>query len=547
MRTPICTFFIIFNVFGQPAGAIPTQGTELLISGPSPHVVTVAKEIQKAGGNVVDVAVGAALTLAVTSPYFAALGGGGFALVKVNGQVDVLDFREVAPKATHKDFYVGQEAETSIYGGKAVGVPGVPAGLWALHEKYGKLSWSKLFYYPMKLASEGFRVSGEWVQKTDSMKPKFNPSGRRIFFKENGENFRPGELLKQPKLATALRRFKSEKAKGFYEGQIAEDIVQAVMDAGGVISAQDLKTYKVRWLKPLTTQYEGYRFYLMPPPSSGGLVIQTALDLTNRVKLRSKPFLSADELHLLGEVLNRSFRGRVLLGDPDFFKNPLEQLTADNYLREMAKSIRLSRVVTLPPHNGFKEPNETTHFSVLDKNGNAVAFTVTLNGNYGSGVVSDRYGIALNNEMDDFTTQPGKANLYGLIQGKGNLVEAGKRPLSSMSPTLVEKDGKIVMSIGAPGGPRIISSVFQVIYRFIVNNLDIDQAIQAPRVHNQFDPAVLYVDEKRFSPDLIKLLEKRGHKVEPSWMGRVYAVTLDHDGVLSGAFDQRGEGAVGGY
>jgi gamma-glutamyltranspeptidase/glutathione hydrolase len=248
---------------------------------------------------------------------------------------------------------------------------------------------------------------------------------------------------------------------GFYEGPIAKDIVDTVSALGGKITIEDFKNYKVRWLEPLVTGYEGHKIYLMPPPSSGGVVILSALNMIEKLDVKSKALLSADEFHLLAEIEARAFRGRALLGDPEFHKNPLKLLTSETYLEEMRKSVNLRKTVALKPlmPGEIKESSETTHFSVMDAEGHAIALTVTLNGGYGSAVVSEKYGIALNNEMDDFTTKPNEPNMYGLIQGPGNYVEAGKRPLSSMSPTLVEKNGKIVMSLGAPGGPRIITGV----------------------------------------------------------------------------------------
>ncbi len=529
--------------------AISTEGSKMMISGPSPYAIRIGRDIAKRGGNVVDVAVGVGLTLAVTSPYYAALGGGGFALIKLGKEVEVLDFREVAPGLTGKDFYLEKAKDASLKGGTAVGVPGFPAGLWALHQKYGKLKWSQLFPAPMRLARGGFDVSGEWAQKTSSTKDKFDAGGKKHFFKADGTSYKPGETLKQPELYRALALFQKQNLRGFYSGPVADDLVAAVKASGGVLSHEDLKNYKVRWLKPLEVEFNKHKIYLMPPPSSGGLVLATALTLSEKMKLSETPPLSTNELHLMSEILSRSFRGRALLGDPDFAKNPIEFLLSEKYLTELAQSIDRKKAKSLSPLNEkkFVEKPETTHYSILDKDGNAVSLTVTLNENYGSGVVSPRYGIALNNEMDDFTTRPNEPNTYGLIQGQANLVEPGKRPLSSMSPTLVEKDGKIIMALGAPGGPRIITGVYHALYRSLISGWDMDQAIQAPRVHHQFLPNKVYVDKDRFSPEIIEGLKKRGHDVETGWQGKVYGVRLNANGILEAAFDSRGEGAAGGY
>lgn len=546
----ILSLVLAFSTTLSPSAfAIPAEGSKMMIAAPSPYAVEVGKKIIEQGGNVIDVAVAVGLTLAVTSPYFAALGGGGFALVKMNDKVDVLDFRETAPAKTNPNYYMKKAKDASITGGAAVGVPGFPAGLWALHKKYGKLRWSKLFAEPLKLANKGFNVSGDWVSHTKRASKRFNKAGFKHFMRKPDKHYRPGELLQQKGLTKALKEFKRKKTKGFYEGFVAKDIVQTVQETGGDMTLEDMKNYKVRWLQPLTTDYLGHKIYLMPPPSSGGVVIKSAFEMMKKLKVHEQKPLSVNELHLLGEVLKRSFRGRAALGDPDFHKNPMDFLLSENYLTKMAKGVSQKKAKKLKPLTlkTTIESNETTHYSVMDSKGNAVSLTVTLNGNYGSAVVSNRFGIALNNEMDDFTTRPGEPNMFGLVQGEGNVVEPGKRPLSSMSPSLVEKDGKIVMAVGAPGGPRIISSTFQVMYRVLANGWDMDKAIQAPRVHHQFLPDTLYVDKDRFSPDVLDLLRKRGHKVEPSWHGRPKGVRINSEGNLEAAFDARGEGAAGGY
>lgn len=547
MKNLICLFTLLC---GLSVEAVPTQGHRILISAAHPLAVEAGRKVAERGGNVVDVAVTVALTLSVTSPSFSALGGGGFALTKLKGMPspEALDFREMAPAATSRDYYLKLAKDASITGGHAVGVPGKAAGLVALHKKYGKLRWASLFADPIRLARQGFPVSGEWSDETARDKDRFNPAGRKILFKTGGVAYKPGELLKQPGLARALEALRDRREKGFYEGEVAKDVVAAVAESGGKMTLQDLKNYKVRWLKPLQTEYEGYKIYLMPPPSSGGIVIMQALKLIEALDLKSKAALSVDELHLLAEIQARAFRGRALLGDPDFHKNPIDFLTSKTYLKELAESVKLKKAVALKPlaEDVSKESTQTTHFSVLDHEGNAVALTETLNGSYGSAVVTPRYGIALNNEMDDFTTRPGEPNMFGLIQGSGNEVAAGKRPLSSMSPTLVEKEGRIVMSVGAPGGPRIITAVLQVLYRTLSRKTDVDWAIQAPRVHHQFLPNQVTVDFNRLPPESVQGLKDRGHTVEEGWMGRVYLVRLRPDGILEAAFDSRGEGSAGG-
>jgi gamma-glutamyltranspeptidase/glutathione hydrolase len=545
----IGSFFLALSVVWTVTGrAIPAEGHKIMISAASPYAIEAGRKAAARGGNVVDVAVVVALTEAVTTPYYAALGGGGFALVKMNEVVDALDFRETAPAATGKDYYLKLDSKAAQTGGRAVGVPGIPAGLWALHQKYGKLKWTQLFEEPLSLASRGFAVSGEWVAKAKSEHDRFNRAGLVHLFRSADIAYKPGEILKQPWLTKALEELQRKNVKGFYEGAVAKDLVDTVHATGGAMTLDDLKKYKVRWLSPLTTEYEGNKIYLMPPPSSGGVLIFTGLHMLEKLGVKNKGALSADEYHLIGEIEARIFRGRVLLGDPDFNKNPVAYLTSDKYIEELVKSVKEEKATTLEAikPGDIKEGANTTHLSVMDNEGHAVAMTVTLNDNYGSAVVTEKYGIALNDEMDDFTTRPGEPNLYGLVQGEGNMVEPGKRPLSSMSPALVEKHGKVIMAVGSPGGPRIISGVLQVLYRILGRGVDPDTAIQTPRVHHQFVPDTLYVDRGRFAPEVVKSLRDRGHRVEESGMGKVFVVRLRDDGILEGAYDSRGEGAAGG-
>lgn len=545
------SFTTLLLLISMNAAAVPVEGHKIMISAPNAYAVEAGRKVAAKGGNVIDVAVAVGLTLAVTAPYYAALGGGGFALVKMTDTVEAFDFREVGPAKTHRDYYADLHESASRNGGHAVAVPGFPAGLYGLHQKFGKMKWKDLFAEPLKLAREGFAVSGEWVRETDEEKDHFNKSGLEKLFKKGGIGYKPGEILKQPALAKALEIFRDQNLKGFYEGAVAKDVVDSVANEGGVISLEDMKNYKMRSLAPLVTEYEGHKIYLMPPPSSGGVLIKTALKLIEKMGVKNKPALSAEEYHLLGEIESRVFRGRTLLGDPDFHKNPIDYLTSTKYIDQLKDSIKADKVTSLDPlpldSGAKKESEETTHFSVLDADGHAIALTVTLNGGYGSGVVTEKFGIAMNNEMDDFTTRPGKPNMYKLIQGPGNDVAGGKRPLSSMSPTLVEKAGRVIMSVGAPGGPRIITAVLQAIYRIIGRGVDTDLAVQLPRVHHQFMPNTLFVDRARFSPEVIDGLKAKGHQIAEGSQAKVYVVKARPDGVLEAAFDSRGEGAAGGF
>jgi len=542
-------FVLTTLCFSFSALAVPTEGHHLMIAAPSPRAVETGQKIIKAGGNVVDVAVAVELTLAVTSPYYASLGGGGFSLIRMKNEDPVaLDFREMAPALTNPDFYLNKKDTASTVGGTASGVPGIAAGLWAIHQKYGKLPWKKLFAEPIRLAEEGFPVSGDWVRITGEHQKNFNPAAQKFFFNK-GETYRPGDVLKQPQLAKALKLLRDQGSKGFYGGDVARDVVQTLKQSEGVVTLQDMQNYKVRWLKPLQRGFMGYTVYMMPPPSSSGVVTMGLMSLAEKLKLSQLAPTSTEEYHMLGEILKAGFRGRSLLGDPDFNQNPIDYLTGDEYIKSMADRISSRKPVTFTPlgeGDGKPEHKDTTNFTVMDADGNTVVMTVTLNGSWGSGVSTNKYGIAMNNEMDDFATQLNKPNQFGLIQGRANSVQAGKRPLSSMSPTIITKDGKTVMGVGGSGGPRIISSVFQVWYRVLVNKYDIDRALQVPRVHEQFLPDTLYLDDRRFSIDTQRNLDKMGHKTQMSWMGCVTGIVLDDKGWLEAGFDNRVEGGAGG-
>ena len=532
-------FLLCFPVF---CFAKPFEGTKFVISGPSPHSPMVAKTLFNQGGNILDMAVGSALALAVTHPYYVSLGCGGFALIKKDSFIEALDFRETAPYKMSSDFFQ-KESLSSREGGASVGVPGFVAGMWELHKKYGKLSWSKVIQPAILLAEKGFPVSGDWVEISKQAGKKFNVSGKKIFFKKE-KAYKPNEVWRQPKLAKALRLLQKQKAKAFYRGAIGKDVISSVRKNKGIFTEEDLKRYKVRWLKPVSIFFRGYQIYSMPLPSSGGLILSRALKLMEKQKLYKKELYSLEELHLFSEILSRAFRPRFLMGDPDFIKADAKDWLSNQSLEDINKSISLKKVHRLKP---LKESEETTHLSLLDLEGNAVSMTLTLNGYYGSHIVSEKYGIVLNNQMDDFTTFPDKANMFGLFQGKNNRIQGGKRPLSSMTPVIVEKNKRTVLVIGGAGGPKIISGVLQSLYRHLINKMDIEQALISPRLHHQFLPRKLYIEDKRFNPELILNLKMKGHDIRfERSMAQVFAVSRDKEGRLFSAHENRREGASGG-
>lgn len=514
------------------------------MSGPSPHLPNIVKTVYQSGGNVFDAATACALSLTVTHPYYVSLGSGGFALLKRKGQVEALDFREKAPKNMQPDFYV-TKGISSQTGGAAVGVPGFLAGLWSLHKKYGKLPWPRLVAPALQLAKKGFPISGNWSEITRKEKKKFNSVGQLIFSRKKS-SYLPGDTFKYPQMAKALKLVQKNPIKSFYKGPLGRDIVSTVAKNQGVMTEEDLKNYQVRWLKPVSISFRSYQIHSMPLPSSGGFILSRALKLIEKQKLHQKSLYSLEELHLLGEIMARAFRPRNLMGDPDNFESAIPDWLSEENLKELNRTLSLKRVYPLSP---LKEPVETTHISLMDHKGEAVAMTLTLNGFYGSGLTTGKYGIVLNNQMDDFTTIPGKMNMYEMIQGRKNQVKGGRTPLSSMTPVIGERKGKTVLSLGGAGGPMIINGVLQTLYRYIVGGLDIEQAIQAPRIHHQFFPRNLFVEEKRFSPDIILQLKMKGHKIHyRQHIGRVFGVAVDRkNGWLSAGHDTRREGFSGGY
>ena len=544
-KTIFKTSFVVYALavfLSFKLSAKPFEGTKFVISSPSPHSSTVAKAIFKQGGNIADMAVASAFALAVTHPYYVSLGAGGFALVKKDNVVKALDFRETAPYGLSFDFFE-KSGLSSQKGGASVGVPGFVAGLVELHKKHGRLSWPKLIRPALLLAEKGFPVSGDWLYFSNKSKKSFNPAGKKIFFKKRESSYKPNEIFKQTRLARALRRIKKSKGKAFYGGPLGRDIVETVRKQKGLLTEEDLKKYKVRWLEPVSVSFRGYRVYSMPLPSSGGIILSRALKLIEKQKLYKKQLYSWDEWHLLAEIMARAFLPRFLMGDPDFAPMPQEEWLSDKNLEKLSQSLSLKKVRRLSPP---EESKETTHISLMDSKGSAIAMTLTLNGAYGSRLVSEKYGIVLNNQIDDFTTLPGKANMFGLIQGKNNSIQGGKRPLSSMTPVIVEENKKTVMALGGAGGPTIITGVLQTIYRYLAHKMDLEQAIAAPRIHHQFLPAKLFVEDKRLTPELILELKMRGHKIQfKNYIAQIFAVAKKDDLLLS-AHENRREGASGG-
>ena len=516
-------------------------------------------DILKAGGNAVDAAVGIGFALAVALPNAGNLGGGGFMMVHdaKTGKSVALDFREVAPLKATRNMYLDDKGNVingkSLYTHYAVGVPGTVAGMEHALKKWGTMPLDKVIAPSIALAEKGFPVS-ETLAKILRQEQKNMgkwPATTEIFWKD-GAPLKRGDLLVQKDLAQSMRLIAQQGAKAFYEGAIAQKIAAEMAPHAGAVTLQDLREYKVAEREPVRGTYRGHEVVTMPPPSSGGTHLVQILNMLEQWPLAQWGQNSAQTLHHMAESSKLAYADRSeYLGDPDFVKIPLKGLTSKRYAESLAKTIDPNRARPAkeikPGQPQPYESDQTTHYSVVDKAGNAVAVTYTLNTNFGSGIVAKGTGILLNNEMDDFSAKPGVANAYGLVGGDANAVAAKKRPLSSMTPTLVLKDGKPTLVTGSPGGARIITTVLQT----VVNTIDFGnnpaEAAAAPRVHHQWTPDELRV-EKGLSPDTLALLKQRGHNiaVKPS-MGRTQSIQI-RNGMLYGYSDPRNpDGQTLGY
>ena len=509
----------------------------------------------KAGGNAIDAAVAVGFALAVTHPRAGNLGGGGFMLIRLaDGRATFLDFRERAPGSAHRDMYIGPDGEPTdeiVVGYRASGVPGTPRGLEMAAGKYGTKPLRELVEPAIRLARDGFAVEYDQSLSLQSERMAGFPESRRIF-QRSGRYYEMGEVFKQPDLQRTLERIANKGADDFYSGQTARLIAADMKKNGGTIALDDLKNYNPTERVPLKGSYRGYEIITAPPPSSGGVgIIQMLNMLEGSGYERSGPG-SAAAIHYVAETMRRYFADRAAyFGDPDFVSVPVPLLTRKSYARERATTIARGQAGESPNVpaglGGSAESTETTHYSVVDAEGNAVAVTYTLNGSFGSGVTAVGTGVLLNNEMDDFSSKPGVPNDAGLLTSEKNAIAPGKRPLSSMTPTIVARDGKLSFVVGSPGGPTIISTVLEVITNVIDFNMDIQQAVDFPRFHHQWMPDELRIERHGHSQDTIERLLQRGHSLKfVEKQGRVMAIQAEGDWLL-GAPDGRSEGSARGF
>jgi gamma-glutamyltranspeptidase/glutathione hydrolase len=530
----------------------PVTGANAMVSSNSDIASDAGVEILRAGGNAVDAAVAVGFALAVTYPFAGNIGGGGFMTIRMaDGRNAALDYREIAPLAATRDMYVdssGKLTDLRLTGHLASGVPGAVAGMAAALERYGTKSLAEVMAPAIRLARDGFAVDSALFLSLRGAQRRLCEFAGCATFYPDGAPPAPGSTLRQPELARSLALIAEQGAKAFYDGPVGQALVDEMQLGGGIITREDLRRYEPKWREPIVTDYRGYTLITMPPASSGGITMsQTFNILENFAPL--PPFGSPEYVHLLAEAFRRSFIDRnAKLADPDFVPVPREQLVSKEYARELAGQISRRRASRTPAFDAGREPEHTTHYSVVDAQGNAVATTTTINGGYGSAVWVRGGGFFLNNEMDDFATQPGTPNMFGLVQGEANAIQPGKRMLSAMSPTIVlDKQGDVLLVVGAAGGPTIITATTQVILNVIEFGMPLTDAMRAPRMHHQALPDAIRHESMGFDARALRRLRRMGHTLAAQGgIANVNAV-MRSNGVWHGVHEPRGSGGASGY
>ena len=539
--------------------AEPVWAPKGMVSSQDGIATQVGVDILEQGGNAVDAAVAVGFALAVTLPQAGNLGGGGFMLVHMAeaNETVAIDYREMAPAAAFRDMFLFKDGSVdknrSRFHGLAIGVPGTVKGLLEAHRRYGVLPLDKVIGPAISLAAGGFQLGHQLAMSLREASERLlrNDAAADIFYRADGTPYQAGERLLQIDLAHTLQQIARHGADGFYQGPVAERLVAAVQKAGGSMTLQDLLDYEVKLRKPVRGLYRGHPIVSMPPPSSGGVHIVQMLNMMEPYEIAEMGHNSADTIHIMAEIMRRAYADRSeYLGDPDFYPVPVDHLTFKDYAIDLVRGIdpfKASPSDSVRPglEPAYESP-QTTHYSVVDRWGNAVSNTYTLNFSYGSGIVADGTGVLLNNEMDDFSAKPGAPNAYGLIGGEANAVAPRKRPLSSMSPTFVfnAEDNGVMLITGSPGGSRIITTTLQIIINVIDHRMNIAEATQASRFHHQWWPDRILL-EKGISIDTINLLQKKGHSVEyTTWpMGSTQSILRSEDG-WTGASDPRQSGSL---
>ncbi|MCY3688089.1 MAG: gamma-glutamyltransferase [Gammaproteobacteria bacterium] len=551
---------LVSQAFAE-GGRTPTYAKNGMVSSASRLASEVGVETLRNGGNAVDAAIATAFALAVTWPSAGNIGGGGFLVYHGgDGNATAFDFREKAPLAATEQMYLGVDGRvvnnSNHFGPLAVGVPGTVAGLWKAHQELGSLPWADLVAPAVALAREGIPITYTLQRSFAGNQGRFRqyPSSAAVFFKPDGSLYELGEIWVQPDLAATLELIRDNGKDGFYAGENARRLAQFMADIGGVITEEDLALYEAVEREPIRGSYRGYEIVSMPPPSSGGVVLVEMLNVLEGYDLAAMGHNSAAYLHVLTETMRRAYADRAEhLGDPDFNEGmPLDRLTSKEYAEDLRGTIDLERASNSDPDLFAQayESEETTHFSVVDKDGNMVSLTYTLEFGYGSAIVVDGGGYLLNNEMGDFNAVPGVTDANGLIGTPPNLIRPGKRPLSSMTPTIVAQDGQPVFAIGSPGGKTIINTVLQLILNIVDHDYNIAESVEAPRIHHQWLPDVTSMEPNALSADTIRLYEAMGHSLmSRGSQGAAMGVYHDREaGLFLGASDsRRGDGAAVGY
>ncbi|WP_419836226.1 gamma-glutamyltransferase [Xanthocytophaga agilis] len=523
-----------------------------------PEASRVGVEILKKGGNAVDAAIAVQFALAVVYPVAGNIGGGGFMVYRLkDGSTGTLDYREKAPAAAFEKMYQDSAGNViqglSINGHLAAGVPGAVDGMAEAHKKLGTLPWKDLVQPSVDLARNGVILTEKEANSLNNAKENFIKYNTHTPYLVREKPWQKGDTLFHAALALTLERIRDLGREGFYSGETADMIVREMQTTNGIISLEDLRNYHAVWRAPMIGDYKGYKIISMPPPSSGGVALLQLLKMMENAKLRKWGWQQPNTVHWMAECERRVYADRAShLGDPDFYKVPVADLLNANYLQERLQTIQMDHAT---PSNEVKagifarnESDQTTHFSIVDAQGNAVSITTTLNGGFGSKVVVKEAGFLLNNEMDDFSAKPGVPNLYGVVGGVANAVQPGKRMLSSMTPTIIEKKGKLYMVVGTPGGSTIITSVFQNIMNVLEHKMGMQESVSAKRFHHQWLPDAIMAEKGAFSEETRKVLEAKGHKItEVNGIGRVDAILIRKKRKMEGGADPRGDDTAIGY
>ena len=530
----------------------PTEQTssDYAVAMPDKFGAQVAIDVLEQGGNAVDAAIAAQFTLAVTYPEAGNIGGGGFMTIYIDGQPDFLDYREMAPEAASRDMYLDEDGNVhptdSLFGAKASGIPGTVAGMWEAHQKYGKLPWARLVQPAVTLAKDGFHVppklAGRVSRYIKRLRDKERDSNFEHYF---GAATEAEALFIQPELAATLARIRDQGPDGFYKGDTADAIVAYMQKTNGLMTHDDLANYHAKWRTPLEFDWRGYKVVTAPPPSSGGIAVAQWLGMVDTVlKTNIMPaHNSAPYLHMVSEAGKRVFADRAeYLGDPDFFDVPQSELIQPAYIESRAKDINLTAISpTEGIAPGLHESEDTTHFSIVDKWGNAVSNTTTINLSFGAGVVAEGAGFLLNDEMDDFSAKPGVPNFFGAIGGEANAIEPYKRMLSSMTPTIVLEDDSVKLVTGSPGGTTIISSVTLSIFNTLLYGMTAEEAVNSPRFHHQLWPKDTIRVHDGFNKATLTALEAMGYTIDDRRFGDLHLI-LNENGKLSAASEKNGRG-----